>query len=58
MTRSNDAAFYAEELLAARWRGTERRQTTVIFQHSTGLLYSQLLALIVGGALIARHRRA
>jgi hypothetical protein len=36
----------------------EWNRMTAIFQHTTGLLYGQLLALIVGAALAARHRFA
>ena len=36
----------------------EWKRTTAIFHHTTGLLYGQLLALIVGAALAARHRWA
>jgi hypothetical protein len=36
----------------------EWRRTTAIFHHTTGLLYGQILALIVGAALAARHRWA
>jgi hypothetical protein len=36
----------------------EWKRMTAIFQHTTGLLYGQLLALIVGAALAARHRWA
>jgi hypothetical protein len=36
----------------------EWRRTTAIFHHTTGLLYGQLVALIVGAALAARHRWA
>jgi hypothetical protein len=34
----------------------EWMRTTAIFQPTTGLLYGQLLALLVGAALAARHR--
>jgi hypothetical protein len=36
----------------------EWKRTTAIFHHTTGLLYGQILALIAGAALAARHRWA
>jgi hypothetical protein len=34
----------------------EWRRTTLIFRYTTGLLFGQLLALLVGAVLAGRHR--